>query len=162
MVRLKGFQKLTSVDEALRTFSKNVHIKKPHIIHASLHSALNRVLAEDIIAEDDLPRFDRSAVDGYAAKAEDTNGASQFKPKPFSIVDKNEVHSKQAKHVWTGNAIPKGADAVVMLENTEQTDNALDVWVPLTPGENISKRGEDIKRGEIAVKAGTRIKPQHL
>jgi molybdopterin molybdotransferase len=162
LVRLKGFQKLTSVDEALKMLSKNVHIKKPRVIFASLHSALNRVLAEDIIAEEDLPRFDRSAVDGYAVKAEDTSGASQFKPKTFSIVDKNEIRSKQARRVWTGNAIPKGADAVVMLENTEETDNALDVWVPLTLGENVSKRGEDTKKGEVAVKAGTRLKPQYL
>jgi molybdopterin molybdotransferase len=127
-----------------------------------LHKALNRVLAEDIVAEEDLPRFDRSAVDGYALKSESTSGASQFKPVFFQIAVAEEVTSKQARQVWTGNAIPKGANAVVMLENTQRLDGEIEVWVQLAPGENVSKKGEDIKKGENAVKAGTRLKPYHL
>jgi molybdopterin molybdotransferase len=127
-----------------------------------VHIALNRVLAEDIIAEEDLPRFDRSAVDGYALKSENTSGASQFKPAFFQITESDEVNFKQAKQVWTGNAIPKGADAVVMLENTQKSDEKIEVWIQLAPSENVSKKGEDIKKGETAVKAGTRLKPYHL
>jgi len=127
-----------------------------------LRQALNRVLAEDIIAEENLPRFDRSAVDGYAVRAEDTFEASQFKPKTLRITNEDEVGSKQAKQAWTGNPIPKGANAVVMLENTKQINRELEVWIPVTPGENISKKGEDVQRGETAVNTGTRLKPQHL
>jgi len=127
-----------------------------------LHEALNRVLAEDIIAEEDLPRFDRSAVDGYAVKAENTFEASQFKPKTLQITDKDEVNEKQAKQVWTGNPIPQGANAVVMLENIKPINGEIEVWVSVTPGENISKKGEDVRKGDVAVKAGTRLKPQHL
>jgi molybdopterin molybdotransferase len=161
-VRLKGFQKLTSVDEALQNFLDTVQIRKPKTVIISLDLALNRVLAEDIVAEEDLPRFDRSAVDGYAVKAKDTFGASQFKPKVFQVTEEREVDEGEAKQVWTGNPIPKGADAVVMLENTKLIGDKIEVWTPVTPAENVSKKGEDIAKGEIAVKAGTRLKPQHL
>jgi molybdopterin molybdotransferase len=161
-VRLKGFQKLTPVNEALRKFLAEIHIKKPKTAIVFLYSALNRVLAEDIIAEEDLPRFDRSAVDGYAVKAEDTFEASQFKPKTLKITEGDKLDSGQAKRVWTGNPLPKGADAVVMLENTRQTGDKLEVWTSVAPGENVSRKGEDIQKGETAVKAGTRLKPHHL
>jgi molybdopterin molybdotransferase len=162
LVRLRGFQKLTSIDEALQTFFDKLQIKKAKIATAPLHLALNRVLAEDITAEENLPRFDRSAVDGYAVKAKDTFGASQFKPKNLRITDKSEVGDKQAKQVWTGNPIPKGANAVIMLESTKRIDNDVEVWISVTPGENVSERGEDIRKGEVAIKVGTRLKPQHL
>jgi molybdopterin molybdotransferase len=162
LVRLKGFQKLTAVNEALRKFLAETQIKKPKTAVIPLSSALNRVLAEDIIAEEDLPRFDRSAVDGYAVKAEDTFEASQFKPKTLQITEEIALSNGQAKRVWTGNPIPKGANAVVMLENTRQINNKLDVWASVAPGENVSKKGEDISKGEIAVKVGTRLKPHHL
>jgi len=162
LARLKGFQKLTSTNDALRTWLNILQIKRRREVTMPLHKALNRVLAEDIVAEEDLPRFDRSAVDGYALKSESTSGASQFKPAFFQIAAAEEVNSKQARQVWTGNAIPKGANAVVMLENTQRRDGEIEVWVQLAPGENVSKKGEDIKKGENAVKAGTRLKPYHL
>jgi molybdopterin molybdotransferase len=127
-----------------------------------LNEALNRVLAEDIVAKEDLPRFDKSAVDGYALRAEDTAGASQFKPVTFSLTESDTINSKQAKQIWTGNPIPKGADAVVMIENTKRNDGKLEVWVQLATGGNVSKKGEDVKKGETVVKAGTRLKPYHL
>jgi len=161
-VRLRGFKKLTSVDDALRTFLGEVKTKRSKAIVIPLHSALNRVLAEDVIAEEDLPRFDRSAVDGYAVRAEDTFEASQFKPKTLRITDEDEINSKQAKQIWTGNPFPKGANAVVMLENTKRINDRIEVWIPITPGENVSKKGEDVRKGTIAVKAGTCLKPQHL
>ncbi|NWF87184.1 molybdopterin molybdotransferase MoeA [Candidatus Bathyarchaeota archaeon] len=162
MVRLKGFQKLTSVDEAQRVFFSKIHIKKLKTTCVPLHSALNRILAEDVIAREDLPKFNRSAVDGYAVRAEDTFKASQFKPKIIQIIDKGEIGEKQAKKVWTGNPIPKGANAVIMLENAKSVGDQIEVWVSLTPGENVSQKGEDIRKDEVAVEAGTRLKPHHL
>lgn len=143
-------------------FFNTLRIKKLKAVVVPLHSALNRVLAEDIIARENLPRFDRSAVDGYAVRAEDTFEASQFKPKPLRITEEDGVGSKQAKQVWTGNPIPKGANAVVMLENTKPINGEVEVWVSITPGENVSKKSEDVRKGEVAAKAGTRLKPQHL
>jgi molybdopterin molybdotransferase len=124
--------------------------------------ALNCILAEDIIAEEDLPGFDRSAVDGYAVRAEDTVGASQFNPRIFRIVEKNEISTGQVRQIWTGKRIPKGANAVVMLENTKQTNDKIEVWTPLTSWENVSGKGVDVQKGQTALKAGIRLKPQHL
>jgi molybdopterin molybdotransferase len=162
LVRLKGFQKLTSTDEALQTWLNVLQVKRCSEVIVPLNEALNRVLAEDIVAKDDLPRFDKSAVDGYALRAEDTTGASQFKPVIFQITEDEEVNSKQARQIWTGNPIPKGANAVVMIENTKRSDGKLEVWVQSATGGNVSKKGEDVKKGENIVKAGTRLKPYHL
>jgi len=127
-----------------------------------LLTAQNRVLSSHIIANTDLPRTDRSAVDGYAVKATETIGASQPKPKIFKVNERDAIGPNQAKQIWTGNTIPENADAVVMLENTKTVGKMLEVWSPTTRWENVSRKGEDIKKGEIAVKTGTRLKPHHL
>ncbi|MEM1589021.1 MAG: molybdopterin molybdotransferase MoeA [Candidatus Bathyarchaeia archaeon] len=162
MVRLKGFQKLTSIEEAVHLLLNSLKLERLKKVNVSLAEALNRVLAEDIIAEEDLPRFNRSAVDGYAVRAVDTFGGSQFNPKILKLTAANRLMEGEAKEVWTGNRLPEGADAVLMLEHARRLDNEIEVWVAVTPGENVSKRGEDMARGDVAVKAGTRLKPHHL
>ena len=162
LVRLKGFEKLTSIDEAMFTFLKELRLKRLESVRVPVHLALNRVAAEDVKAENDLPLFDRSAVDGYAVRAKDTFEASQFKPRILKLTKKERVHEKEARLVWTGNPLPPEADAVVMLEHTKKIPDGIEVWMSVTPGENVSKRGEDVQKGEIAVRAGTRLKPHHL
>lgn len=162
MVRLKGFQKLTSVDDALQKFFAAVEFKQPKTVAVPLNCALKRVLAENVVAKVDVPRFNRSAVDGYAVNAGRTVGATQFKPKVFQLTDTSRIGAGRAKQVWTGNPIPGGADAVVMLEDTKPVKDRVDVWNQVTPGENVSKKGEDIRKGDVAVEVGTRLKPQHL
>jgi molybdenum cofactor synthesis domain-containing protein len=159
---MKGFQKLTSVEHALEIFMETVPSKKLKSEEVVLSSALGRVLAESVVAVEDLPRFDRSAVDGYALRADETVAASQFKPKTIKVVEHGIVSEGQAKQVWTGNAIPKGANAVVMLENVKRVGGGIEVWVALTPGENVSKKGEDMAKGKTAAKAGVRLTPYHL
>ncbi|HJW65213.1 MAG TPA: gephyrin-like molybdotransferase Glp [Candidatus Bathyarchaeia archaeon] len=162
MVKLKGFQKLTSTEDALSKWLGVLKIRKPSAVNVALSEALNRVLEEDAIADESLPRFDRSAMDGYALNSENTAGASQFKPTLLQLTQTNIVGSKQAKQVWTGNPIPKGADAVVMIEKTQKRDDGIEVWTQLAPNENVSRVGEDLKKGEVAIKAGTRLNPYHL
>ncbi|MCW4007756.1 MAG: molybdopterin molybdotransferase MoeA [Candidatus Bathyarchaeota archaeon] len=162
MARLKGFQKLTFADEALQKWLGTLQISPPRQVTVSLGEALNRVSAVDITAQEDLPRFDRSAVDGYALKAEDTTGASQFKPVVLSLTASDTIATKQARQIWTGNPLPRGADAVVMLENTKLRDGKLEVWTQLAKGGNVSKKGEDVKKGDKIIKAGTRLSPYHL
>lgn len=162
MTRLEGFKKLTNVDEALSILLKTLKLKKLAATRVSLQSALERVLAEDVTAKSDLPNFDRSAVDGYAIRAQDSFEASQFNPKAFVLTENEQIGKNEAKQIWTGNALPKGADAAVMLEYTKPVGNKIDVWKAVTPGENVSKRGEDIRKGEVALKAGTRLKSHHL
>ena len=162
MIRLKGFQKLTPVEDALQVFLNNLSIQPTPKITVRTADALDRVLAEDITARTDLPRFDRAAVDGYAVRAEDTFGATQYKPRVFQFTKEDTLTQNQTKQVWTGNPMPRNASAVAMLEDTETAKAKLEVWTPLTPGENVSKRGEDIQEGQTAIQAGTRLKPHHL
>jgi len=162
LARLKGFQKLTLIDDALEKWLNVFQIKKPIEVTVPLNEALDRVSATDLTAREDLPRFNKSAVDGYALKAQDTTGASQFTPVTFQMTENEEIFSKQAKQIWTGNPLPKGASAVVMIENTKKTDGKLEVWVQLATGGNVSKKGEDIKKGEKILEAGTRLTPYHL
>ena len=161
-MKLQGFQKLTLTDEALEKWLSVLQIGKPRAVVVSLNDALGRVLAEDLIANEALPRFDKSAMDGYALKSADTVGASQSKPVIFQLTENQELTSKQAKQIWTGNPIPKGADAVVMLENTKKQDGKLEVWSQLPLNANISKMGEDIKKSDLIAKAGIRLTPYHI
>jgi molybdopterin molybdotransferase len=162
LARLKGFQKLTFIDDALQKWLNILQVNKLGEATIPVNEALNRVLATDIVAKEDLPRFDKAAVDGYALKSEDTIGASQFKPVTFQITELREVGVKQARQIWTGNPVPKGANAVVMIENTKKADGKLEVWVQLATGGNVCKKGEDVKKAEKIIEAGTRLSPYHL
>lgn len=162
MARLKGFQELTPINEALDKFFKTVQPKRLEPVLIPLEEALGRVTAKKIVAERNLPLFDRSAVDGYALKAKDTVNASQFQPKIVRLVKKEVIGDGEIKEIWTGNALPKGADAVVMLEHTKKIDGEIEVLVSLTPGANVSKKGEDVKKSEIMVDVGVRLKPHYL
>jgi molybdopterin molybdotransferase len=162
LAQLEGFKKLANVDEALSIFLKTLKLKYLPATKVSLQFALERILAKDITANDDLPSFDRSAVDGYAIRAQDSFEASQFNPKTLVLTESEEVGENEAKQIWTGNALQKGADAVIMLEYTRRVNGKIDIWKPVTPGENVSKRGEDIIKGQVALKAGTRLKSHHL
>ncbi|MCL2690627.1 MAG: molybdopterin molybdotransferase MoeA [Candidatus Bathyarchaeota archaeon] len=159
MVRLQGFQTLTNVDEALKKWLSVWQVKKPPQVVLPLSDVCGRVLAEDIVALDDLPCFDRSAMDGYAVRYEDSIGASQSCPVKLTVVPIGDVVVGQAKQVWTGSPLPKGADAVVMLENTICNGSTLTISSPLTPGVNVIRCGEDVKKGQLLAKEGTRITP---
>lgn len=162
MARLRGFEKLTNIDEALSTFLKKLQPKRMDSVQIPLHKALGRILAENIIAKEDLPPLDRSAMDGYAVRAQDTFETSQFNPKTLKITKEAKIGQRETKKIWTGNPLPPGADAVVTLEHTRRTPEGIEIWTPVTPGENVSKRGEDVQKGGTAMEAGTRLKPHHL
>jgi molybdopterin molybdotransferase len=162
LVRLKGFDKLTDVDEAFSIFLSSFKLKRLGSVKVPLKVALERVTIEDVVADYDLPRFDRSAVDGYAVRAQDTFGASQSSSKILKIIQNGRIGKNDTVQVWTGNMLPRGADAVVMLEYAELLQDKIEVWTPVTPGENVSKKGEDVKKGEVAIEAGTRLKPHHI
>ena len=165
MVIEKGVQKLTFTYEASKLWFDTLQVERCRDISIPITEAYNRVLAEDIIAREDLPRFDRSAMDGYAVRAEDTNGASQQKPLLFRFAEGDELADpahREAKQIWTGNPIPKGANAVIILENTQRKETKLEVLSQAAIGDNIIHRGEDIKKGDIAARAGTRLNPYYI
>ena len=161
MARLKGFTKLTDVDDALQSFLSQLKPERLGSEQVPLSEALGRVTAEDIRAKYNLPRFDRSAVDGYALQAKDTFGVSAFNPKVFKLTE-GKVHENEAKELWTGKPVPEGADAVVMLEYTKKFEDKVEVGKAVTPGRNVSKMGEDVAKGNVAVEAGIRLNPHHL
>ena len=161
-MKLRGFQKLTFIDQTLQAWFSALQIGKPNFVEVPLQEALGCILAEDLIAHEALPRFDKSAMDGYAVKSVDLTGATQSKPVVLQLIQTDQVNIKEAKQVWTGNPIPKGADVVVMLEDTKMCGEQLEVWCQLVPWSNISKIGEDIKKDDLLVKVGTRLNPYHL
>ena len=161
LARLKGFAKLTNVDDALASFLEQLKPERLDSEQIPIHAALGRVTAEDTRAKYHLPPFDRSAVDGYALKAKDTFGVSAFNPKIFKLT-KNKIRENEARTIWTGNPVPEGADAIVMLEYTKKLEDKIELATAVTPGKNVSKRGEDVKKGDVAIKAGTRLNPHHL
>ena len=136
-----------------------------------LPDALGRVVAEDVISKEDLPPFSRSTVDGFAVRSADTFGASESSPALFTMIGKVmmgeqatiELQSGQAVEIPTGGMLPTGADAVVMLEYTEQHDES-DVMVlkMVAPGDNLVGKGDDIKTGITIVEQGQKLAPQHI
>lgn len=156
------FKQLLSHEDALQLIKSNIApIDRSE--HIPLEDAFERVLAEDIIAELSVPPFDRSAMDGYAVKAEDTFEASVFKPQTLQLIEvihagdtpKKTLSDKECTQVATGSPIPPGANAVVMLEFTKQNNNEIQIVRPVYPGANISKQGEDIKKDETILTKGT-------
>jgi len=136
----------------------------------SLERAVGRVLASDIKADMDVPPFDRSAMDGYAVKAEETFEASQFNPVKLKVIDilhAGESSDKPIKkgeciRIATGCPIPPGADAVVMMEFTEEKNGIAYIFKPVHPGANIARKGEDIKKGEAILKKGDLLSPAKI
>ena len=136
-----------------------------------LPAALGRITAEEILSTEDLPPFDRSTVDGYAVRSEDTFGASESAGALFSVVGEVcmgqetnlKLHPGEAAAVPTGGMLPAGADSVVMLEYTERPDGeTLIVQKTVAPNDNVMTRGEDIAAGACVIGQGTRIMPQHI
>jgi molybdenum cofactor synthesis domain-containing protein len=129
----------------------------------SLQEALGRVLAEDIIADTDLPPFDRSQMDGYAIRAEDVHTV----PARLRIVGESaagrgwhqEMHEGEAVRIMTGAPVPAGADSVQQVELTREVDGGAEVEIlePVALGRSIVKRGAEIKVGETVLNSGERI-----
>lgn len=170
-VKMRGFMKLTRIDVALEKFFSQVSVERLAIERLPTTDILARVLAEDVVAESDLPNFDRSAVDGYALRSEETFGASRTNPVIFDILGTVEIGSpsklvlgkQQALRIATGAPMPSGADSVVMVEFTEKVGDAkVEVYNSLTPGENVSSIGEDVKKGERILSRGTLLQPQDI
>ena len=135
-----------------------------------LPDALGKVVAEDILSPEDLPAYARSTVDGFAVHAADTYGCSEALPAMVTYAgkvlmgeDEKRVLSKAScMQVPTGGQVPEGADAVVMVEHSEDLGDQFRYMLkPVAPGENVNAKGDDIALGEVAVPKGTLIEPRH-
>jgi len=156
------FRKLVSFDEAKQIISENFSPKPVGKEAISLEHALNRVLAEDIVAPIDVPPFDRSTVDGYAVRAQDTFGADEDSPVTLKLCGRIKIGEPPkitikrgtTAEIVTGAVLPLGADAVVMLENTVEKEGIVMVHTSVSKGENVMQAGSDIGKGETVLRKG--------
>jgi molybdopterin molybdotransferase len=139
--------------------------------HVALADALDRILAVDLLSPYDLPDFDRSTMDGFAVRAADTYGATEGLPAYLNLAGEvlmgqsaeTAVRPGATIRISTGGMLPGGADAVVMVENTQAVDaNTIEVTRPAAPGENVLRVGEDIRSGATVLPRGHRFRPQDL
>ena len=137
----------------------------PRIEQVPLDAALGRVLAEDVVARIDVPGFDRSNVDGYAVRAVETYGAEELDPTHLSLspvtlaagdapAEGFEAPPATATQIATGGVVPRGTDAVVMVEHTEPTAGGIAVTRSVAPGTNIAFAGSDVGRGDTVLRRG--------
>jgi len=162
-VKQEQFLRVVDRDEAERRFRDALDLRPLATEEIPLAEALQRVLAEDVVAPVDVPAFDRANVDGFAVRAEDTYGAAEETPRTLrltgevlapAVVPQLTVQAGHATPIATGAVLPRGADAVVMIEQTDVDTDALLVRRPLTPGANLTFAGTDIGRGETVLRRG--------
>jgi putative molybdopterin biosynthesis protein len=167
--RQEQFLEVVSAEEARARFEKHLDLTPLGAETARLSDTLARVLAHDVVAAVDAPPFDRSNVDGFALRAADTVGAGDANPKLFRLnaeviacghAPELDVAPGTATTIATGGVIPRGADAVVMIEDTElieQGEPRIELRRAAAAGQFVSYAGSDIARGEILLRRGTRI-----
>ncbi len=170
MERLRkiGFSRLTPLEEVLEKLLSRIQLNP--IEEININESLNRILAADIISKIDIPPFNRSAMDGYAIRAEDSFNASPKNPKKIKYVGAIEIgetstyklHKDEGIKISTGAPIPEGADTVIKIEDTEIENEIIKLYISLPPGKNVSKKGEDIKLGTQLLNKGTELKAEHI
>lgn len=167
--------KMISVDEALEYVLKHFEPLEPEEVE--ILDALDRVLAEDVYSDMDIPPFDNSAMDGYAVRTADTVGASPETPVTLRVIADLAagyttdfvVEPGTAIRIMTGAPLPTGADAVVRFEDTseglsagERRSDRIEVFSQVVVGENVRPVGEDVRKGELVLAAGTALRPQEI
>jgi molybdopterin molybdotransferase len=165
----RGFKSLTNVDAAVAEFLSRIR-HRPPAVEVPLSEALGRYLAEDVVAELDVPPFDRAAFDGYAVKSADTLGASRNNPVILRLVGSagpgrpygGRLNDGEAIEIATGAPLPEGADAVIPYEEVAERGSYIEVYRPVPRFYYVSRRGEDVARGELILRAGTRLRPWDL
>jgi molybdopterin molybdotransferase len=165
-VRMRGFAERADVevvDRFLRDAAKPLGAEQVPLLEC-----VGRVLVGDVEAAADVPGFARSAMDGYALRGEETFGASAYDPVAFTVVGESlpgapfqgSVPAGSAARIMTGAPLPAGADAVVMAEVCEERDGRVELSEAVAPHKNVGAVGEDIRRGEVVLRSGRRLRPQ--
>ncbi|MFH2045227.1 MAG: gephyrin-like molybdotransferase Glp [Pseudomonadota bacterium] len=163
---MKDFFKVIDLDKVFEYISLFETVETEEI---SLENTLWRILAENIIADADLPSFLRSTMDGYAVCASSTFGASEENPAYLNIAGQIamgetpsfSVMQGEAARISTGGMLPNGADSVIMIEHTETLDEkTIEIYKSIAPGHNIIEKGEDFLKGNVILAKGRKIRPQ--
>ena len=166
MSEMVPFKLLISREEATKRIMNSVKpVERTEAV--PIEESMGRVLAEDAVANEDVPTFTRAAMDGYAVKAEDTYGASQQNPKTLKVVAvlhagesaSVAVNKGECVRIATGCPVPLGSDSVVMVEFTDEKEGKVSVFDAVHPGANVSPQGEDMKKGEAVLKKGETVTP---
>jgi putative molybdopterin biosynthesis protein len=172
--RQEQFLEVVSAEEAHARFERQLDLLPLPAESASLAAALGRVLAQDVAAAVDAPPFDRANVDGFALRAADTVGASNATPQHLTLnreviacgfAPALEVRPGTATAIATGGVMPRGADAVAMIEHTELNDQgapAIELHRAIAPGHFISYAGSDVARGETLLRRGAIISSREI
>ena len=173
--RQTQFLDVLTRDEAAQRFESALDLRPLGCETVSLLEAAGRVLASQILAEVDVPAFDRSNVDGFAVRSADLQGADEEQPRTLRLTDeilspglvpRREITPGLASVIATGGMVPRGADAIVMVEQTEAVDlggqPAVAISRMISPGGNISSAGSDITRGETVLWAGQVLTAREL
>jgi molybdopterin molybdotransferase len=164
---------MLTVEEAIQRILDEVDVLEAAPF--PLLETLGQVLAEDIVSTIDVPPLDNSAMDGYAVFSQDTQGASTATPKVLKVIDTviagslsgREVTRGTAVRIMTGAPLPRGADAVVQFEKTDETTrhepiSEIGILAAAVPGQNVRKAGEVTARGAVALKKGITIRPAEI
>ena len=166
---------MLSVAEAQQTILATVSRLEPEPVF--LLDALGRVLAEDVHADSALPPFDNSAMDGYAIRAEDVARTSRANGVRLPVIGEipaghpvdQELRAGTAMRITTGALLPRGADTVVPVEDTDDgargasaLPEAVTIYLALKRGANVRRVGDDVQRGEKVLTAGTLIRPAEI
>jgi molybdopterin molybdotransferase len=167
-VRMRGFERRASFEEALRVALDG----QPDLGSepVPLADAAGRLLAGPVTSDVDVPSFRRSAMDGYAVRAEDTFGASLYDPVRLALVgesmpgggDAPRVGAKQCVRIMTGAPVPDGADAVLPAEHAREEGGEVLADDVVTPGKNVGAVGEDVRPGTLILEKGRRLRPQDV
>jgi len=166
--------KVSTPEEVIKLLRNNLNFKK--IIQnnkevINIKNALYRMLSKEIIVPDNLPGFNRSTMDGYAIKAGDSFGASDSLPSYLKVIGEIQMGHKpefkigfgEVAKISTGGMLPEGANAVIMLEYTEQIDDTtIEARKSVSPWENVVRENEDLKAGKIILKKGHKLRPQDI
>ena len=162
--------KLVSPEEAVGKLIVALSDRELLVEEVNTIDALGRVASRDIAAPEDLPGFKRSSMDGFAVRASDTFGAGEGQPAYLELIGEvpmgapSPLKAKpgQTLRISTGGVLPDGADAVVMVENTELSATTVEVVKGVAPGENIVRRDDDIAKGALLLEIGKMLGPSHI
>ena len=167
-IRMKGFKEKKDVVDFLNIIDEISPSKIFEVV--SLNKAAGRVLASSIISTVKVPNFNRSAMDGYAIRGEETFGAATYSPLDFKVLGlslpgkpfEGCVTTQTAVRIMTGAPMPEGADSVIPVELAQEENKVLRVIESIPPGKNVGRIGEDVKIGQELLTAGRKLRPQDV
>lgn len=165
---MKEYPMRVELEQAIQIIREKVTVMGTE--NVPLSEARGRILARQIVAEENVPPFDRSPYDGFAFRAKDLEEASKEHPVTLRIIEEvpagkapqQEIGEGEAIKILTGAPIPKGADAVERYEVTEFNEKEVTFFEPLKSGSNICLAGEDIRQGDVLMEAGTKLENARL